>query len=372
MDPELLRYVKILTKFAVGVLALLGVYLLFTYVFPILGQILGKIPAYFMPFILAFLLALLIEPAIGFMERRLKMKRGIATLVSMLLVLGSLAMVLVYLVSRLINELISIYKIISLRSGDLSQLFIESLKQAELFYLRLNLPTELENSLQSNLYKLMSGVQDLLNSVVNILISLVANVPGYFIFLLIAIIATYFIACERPEIRDWFLRSLPESWEGKTRTVAGDMVTAFLGFVKALLILVSITGIQTIVGLKILGVEYALTIGILVGFLDILPVLGPGTIFIPWIVISFIMGQNGFAIGLLVLYVFIVTVRYILEPRIIGDNVGLHPLATLISLYVGLKVAGVVGMILGPILVILFLACRRAGVFNEWSLKRVD
>jgi sporulation integral membrane protein YtvI len=325
-----------------------------------------------MPFILAVLLALLIEPAIGFMEKRLKMKRGPATLLSMLLVLGSLATALVYLVSRLINELISIYKIMSLQSGDLSQLIVANLEKAQLFYLRLNLPTQFENSLQTNLYGLVNGIQQLLNSLVNGLISVAADLPGYFIFILIAMVATYFIARERPEIREWFLQTLPESWEGKTRRVAGDLVTAFLGFVKALLILVSITGIQTIVGLKILGVDYALTIGLLVGLLDILPVLGPGTIFVPWIIISFIVGNTGLGLGLLVLYAVITAVRYMLEPRIIGDNVGLHPLATLISLYVGLKVAGVTGIVLGPIVLIMFLACRRAGVFDRWSWKRID
>lgn len=372
MDPELLRYVKILVRFAIGVLVLIGVYLLFTWVFPILGRVFRSIPAYFMPFILALLLALLIEPAISFMERRLKMKRGPATLLSMLLVLGSLSFVLVTLVSRLFSELVSIYKMLSLRSGDLSQLIVESLEKAQLFYLRLNLPPELENSLQTNVYGLVNGLQNILNSVVNTLISLAANLPGYFIFLLIAVVATYFMACERPEIREWFLKSLPESWEGKTRTVAGDLVAAFLGFVKALFILVSITGLQTIVGLKMLGVEYALTIGLLVGLLDILPILGPGTIFVPWTIVSFIIGNTGLGIGLLVLYVVITAVRYMLEPRIIGDNVGLHPLATLVSLYVGLKVAGVAGMVLGPIMVILFLACRRAGIFDRWSWKRID
>lgn len=372
MDPELLRYVKVLVKFAVGVLALLGGYLLFTYVFPIVGDVLGSLPMYFMPFILALLLALLIEPAISFMERRLRLKRGPATLLSMLLVLGSMSLVLISLVSRLINELISIYKSLSMRSGELSRVIADSLQQAQVFYLRLNLPSELENSIQTNLYGLLSSLEKILNAVVTTLIALVANIPGYFIFLLIALIATYFIARERPEIKEWFIKTLPESWEGKTRTVATDLVTAFMGWVKAVLILTSITAIQVIVGLAILRVDYALTIGLLSGLFDILPILGPGTIFVPWIIISFFKGNTGLAIGLTILYMVIVTVRYILEPRILGDNIGLHPLATLVALYVGLKVAGVVGIILGPAVVVVFLACHRAGIFDKWSWKRID
>ncbi len=288
----------------------------------------------------------------------------------MLLVLGSLSMILVSLVSRLINELVAIYKSLSLRSGDLSQTIADSLEQAQMFYMRLNLPPDVENSVQANLYGLLTRLEHILNSVLTTLIDLVASLPGYFIFLLIALIATYFIARERPEIKEWFIKSLPESWEGKTRRVARDLVTAFLGWVKALLILTSITGILTIVGLSMLGVKYALTIGLLTGLFDILPILGPGTIFVSWIILSFVTGNNGLAVGLLILYVVMITVRYILEPRILGDNIGLHPLVTLIALYVGLKVAGVAGIILGPAVVVVFLACHRAGIFDKWSWKK--
>jgi len=372
VEPELLRYLKILVKTAVGVLALVGVYLLFTYIFPIIGDVLAALPMYFMPFILALLLALLIEPAISFMEEKIRLRRGPATLISMLLVLGSLSTILVLLVSRLIRELASIYKSLSMRSGDISQVVTDILGQVDVFYQRLALPPEVEASLQENLFRLLTYLENIINSVVTTLIDIVSSLPGYFIFLLIALIATYFIACGRPEIRDWILKWLPESWEGKTRTVARDLVGAFLGWVKAMLILTSVTAILTIVGLSMLRVNYALTIGLITGLFDILPILGPGTIMIPWAIIAFINGNTGLAIGITVLYVIIVTVRYILEPRVLGDNIGLHPLVTLMALYVGLKAAGVVGMILGPAVVVVFLACQRAGVFDRWSWKRVD
>ncbi|NLV16950.1 MAG: sporulation integral membrane protein YtvI [Syntrophomonadaceae bacterium] len=361
-----------MTKLAVGVLALLAIYLLFTYVFPILGDVAGGFPKYFMPFVLALFFALLIEPAIRFMERRLKMGRGLATIMSMLLVLGSLGLILTFLITKLINELISIYRLISVNSGDLIARILDGFQQIQLLYGQLNLPVDLEKSMQTSLAQIISGAEELLNLIVNSLITIMANVPGYFIFLMIAVVATYFMAHERPEIKAWFLRSLPPTWEGKTQTVASDLISALLGFIKAQFILVSITGLQTIIGLKIIGAEYALTIGLLVGLLDILPILGPGLVFIPWGLFAVFSGQVGFGIALLILYAVLVIVRYIIEPRIIGNNIGLHPLATLISLYVGLKAAGVIGMFLGPILVIVVLACFRAGVFDRWLWNRTD
>ena len=117
---------------------------------------------------------------------------------------------------------------------------------------------------------------------------------------------------------------------------------------------------------------YIFTIGILVGILDILPILGPGTLFIPWIIWEIISGDTGFAVSLLVLYVIISVVRQFLEPKIIGDNIGLHPLATLISLYVGLQLGGIVGMIAGPVLLVIFIACYRVGVFNRFNWRKSD
>ena len=275
------------------------------------------------------------------------------------------------LVSRLIVELIDLYKLISSHSTEIGIFIVERLQQIKLFYGHLNLPPDVEKGLEASLYRTMDTVQGGVSVLVNYLIQFVAGLPGLLVFFLIATVATYFITKERSRIRDWVLSNLPQSWEGKTQRVIRDLIAAFLGFIKAEVILVSITGLQTVIGLKILGVEYALTIGLLTGLFDILPVVGPGTIMIPWLIFELAKGNTGMGIGLLVLYVIIVAVRQILEPRIIGDNVGLHPLATLISLYVGLKMAGIVGMILGPVLVILFLSCRRAGVFEGlWFNKK--
>lgn len=96
--------------------------------------------------------------------------------------------------------------------------------------------------------------------------------------------------------------------------------------------------------------------------------IGPGTIFVPWIIWEFATGSTRMGVSLLLVYATISIVRQVLEPKIVGDNIGLHPLVTLISLYVGLQLGGLVGMILGPVSVVIFMACYRAGIFPglEW------
>ena len=101
-----------------------------------------------------------------------------------------------------------------------------------------------------------------------------------------------------------------------------------------------------------------------------MPVLGPGLVFVPWIIWEFISGHTGLGVSLLVVYTVISVVRQILEPKIVGDSIGLHPLATLISLYVGLQLGGVVGMILGPVTVVIVIACYRAGLLDKYDWRK--
>jgi predicted PurR-regulated permease PerM len=106
---------------------------------------------------------------------------------------------------------------------------------------------------------------------------------------------------------------------------------------------------------------------LVVGFLDILPILGPGALFVPWSLWEIASGNGSFGFELLVLYGIIVIVRQVLEPKIVADSIGLHPLATLVGMFVGLKAAGVMGMFLGPVILVLFQALRRAGLLPVYN-----
>jgi sporulation integral membrane protein YtvI len=148
------------------------------------------------------------------------------------------------------------------------------------------------------------------------------------------------------------------------------LLKALNGFFRAYSILITITAIITLISLKILGVKYAFTLGITVGIMDILPVFGPGAIMVPWIVWEFMTGNTGMGVSLTVVYGLISVVRQFLEPQIVGDSIGLHPLATLISLYVGLQLGGFAGMILGPVLLVIFIASYRVGLLDRFDWRQ--
>ncbi|MEM5598483.1 AI-2E family transporter [Niallia circulans] len=129
------------------------------------------------------------------------------------------------------------------------------------------------------------------------------------------------------------------------------------GFLKAQLTLVSITTVIILIGLLILRVDYAITIALLTGIVDIIPYLGTGLIFVPWIIYEIITGQIVLAIGLSVLYIIVLVQRQIMEPKILSSNIGLDPLATLIALFVGFKLFGFIGLIVGPVSLVIVTSC---------------
>jgi len=123
-----------------------------------------------------------------------------------------------------------------------------------------------------------------------------------------------------------------------------------------------------LIGLLILRIDYAITIALIAGIVDILPYLGTGIIFVPWIIYMAISGNIGLAIGLGVLYLVVLVQRQIMEPKILSSNIGMDPLATLISLFVGFKLIGFLGLIVGPVSLVILTTLYRARVFHDlWN-----
>ncbi|MEN6348051.1 MAG: sporulation integral membrane protein YtvI [Syntrophomonas sp.] len=370
MDPELQRYLKVFVKTAIVVLVLLAVYLLFIYVFPVLGKIMAHLPKLFLPFILAVLMAVIIEPVVNLFERKTRLNRSWSVIFSLLLVVGGFISFLALIISRIISDMTRLSPLVVSYSGQVSNRLISAIGDFKLFYLSLNLSPQMQATIQTQVEKGIKAASILMEQTINGMIHALAMLPNAIIFLMIATVATFFIIKDRALLRTFVLKFIPGSARSKSREVVAELFRALTGFVKAYSILISITAIITMVCLRILGIDYIVTIGIIVGLMDILPILGPGTFFIPWIAWHFATGNVRMGVSLLVVYLLISIVRQFMEPKIVGDNIGLHPLATLISLYVGLQLGGVEGMILGPVLLVIIIASYRAGIFEELNWRK--
>ena len=160
------------------------------------------------------------------------------------------------------------------------------------------------------------------------------------------------MSSDKEKIMSFITKQMPAKWMPKIINIKNNLSSVLLGYIKAQLILMAITFVEVTIGLFIIGIDYAILFGLIISFIDVLPVLGTGTILIPWALFSLITGNYSLGFSLIILYGVVLLVRQFLEPKIVGGQIGLHPLATLSAMYIGLKVLGIMGMILGPIIVL--------------------
>lgn len=328
---------------------------------PVFGQVLGKLAIAFLPFILALLIAYILEPVVTRLISVLHIRRSYAAILSLLLVISLVGFVMFVIIARLYTELSDLAI-----SWPNYNYIIEALQNnvnAIEHYIELN--PQVQSTLYSTMEGLLKSIQDWAKSGSIFLLSVLASLPGLFIVLVVSIVASLLVSASFPKVVR-FVRSLyPKRWHDSLQMITRDLGSALMGFLRAEAMLVTVTAIMTIIGLLIIGNRYALTIGVIAGFLDLLPIVGTGILFLPWIVILFMMGAIGEGLKLALIWVVTIVIRQFLEPKIMAKSIGLHPLPTLISMYVGLQLFGAVGLILGPTTVIIYEAVRKSGLLNH-------
>ena len=176
----------------------------------------------------------------------------------------------------------------------------------------------------------------------------IAGIPGLLIKLILMIISCFFFLLDYDKVIAFFVSLIPKGKEQTFETIKWYVTNTLLVYIRSYSLLFLLTYVELSIGLQILGIPYAPIIGLMIAVFDILPVLGTGGILLPWTVILFVMKNIPMGIGMFVLYLVITVIRNILEPKLVGKQIGLHPLATMISLYVGLNVIGFWGMLIFP------------------------
>lgn len=175
------------------------------------------------------------------------------------------------------------------------------------------------------------------------------SIPGLLIQIILTIVSTFYIATDYSRVVGFLKKLIPESKRALTSQALTYAESAVFAFLKSYSIIFILTFFELSIGFLILGIPYAIAIAFAIAFFDLMPVLGTGGILLPWAVILLFMGNYPLAIGILVLYLIVAAVRNIVEPRIVGSRIGLHPLATLVAMIVGMHLMGLIGMLLFPV-----------------------
>lgn len=337
-------------------LIILGVYLLI------------RLSLYCVPFIIAFILSSLIEPIVSFLEKKVKIPRKVGTVFSILLVLSVLGTILGLVISRLVKEIINVYNQINEIFGSLQLFFEAVIERVNSFYI--SLPKTISDTIDQYLADAASNAKELLTPMVNSITNFTLSLPQALVFLIVTILATYFITSDRNKIDSFLDTQLPNHWMDKTRTVMNKLFSALFGWMRAQLILMTVTFTELSIAFLVMRIENGLLFAALIAFVDALPVFGVGTFLIPWGVIELLSGNFQRGLSLLLLYIIILVIRQLIEPKIVGQQIGIHPLLTLFSMYLGLQLIGIVGMILGPVLVVIIKSVMDAAIkadgFSGW------
>jgi sporulation integral membrane protein YtvI len=316
-----------------------------------------RLALFFLPFVIAFILSSFAEPLIRLLTRKFHLKRKLAAPIILLFFLLIVVFILVLIVLKLISEAKSFI-------AAIPGFFTSVYTYLNIWISNITvpdwLPPEMLDSLGSVADNISNIITNLSVTVTNLGKSILKGAyttaisfPEILLFTIITIMATFFMASDREKISSVFLQHLPRKWVARILTLKNDMFSAIFGYLRAAMIIMLITFTELFIGLTIIGVKYSLLLALIIALVDALPVLGAGGALIPWSIITFLVGNTKLGISIFVLYLIILVVRQIIEPRIVGQQIGVHPLLTLMAMYAGLQLIGVGGLILGPIAFIL-------------------
>lgn len=308
-----------------------------------------------LPFLLGCGLASLAEPPVRGLKERLGVPRRLAAFLVVLLLSAAVFGILFLLGKLLFSQ---VQELTAKLPALLASLETPLAKlHGGLLRIAAKLPQSVAPAAAEWIDRLFAGGSVLAGTVSEWLLGFAGNVislvPDIILFLLTMILSAYLFCAERKQLSMTARRLLPEQWRKKLLAVKSRLRSTLGGYCKAQGYLLLVTLAIVAVGLLLLRRRNALLIALLIAVVDALPVFGAGTILIPWGIISFLRGQTGQAIGLLLLYAAASLTRTCLEPRFLGRQIGLNPLLTLVSLYAGFRLFGVIGMILVPVGVIL-------------------
>ena len=337
--------------------------LLATVAFVVIGWNLIR---FFMPFVIGWIIAAIASPLVNWLEKRLKIVKKLGSALIVILVLAAIILALYFGISRLASEI-----------SDLIRNFPDMYAQLEIGLRQIGdtlsgiferLPTGIQNgwnTVVQNLDQYMGNlVSNMSEPTVMAAGNIAKSVPYYLISFIVAVLSAYFFIVEREEVLAWMKRVSPESVQKRMTLVIDNLRYAVGGYFKAQFKIMGIVFLILLVGLGILGTGYFVLVAFLIAFLDFLPFFGTGTAMIPWAVYEFFMGDYKMTVALIVIYVITQAVHQLLQPKLVGDSVGLNPLVTLFLLYIGYRMGGILWMILAvPIGMVLINMCQ-AGAFD--------
>ena len=324
-----------------------------------------------MPFLVAWLVTVIIRPAINLLIEKCHFGKGISAFLVTIVFYAVFGVLLAVIGTKLIAETKTIIAGFPNYYNDKIEPFLIMVTDKILAF-SANLTPEASDIVHDVLTGFSANFESILTnasvSALKRLTTMAIRMPTVLLKVLITIIATVFIASDYPLLRRFVMAQLSERNQMLMREGRTHLVKTVGKYVRSYALIMLITFAELFIGLSIIGQPKAAMIAVLIAVLDILPVVGSGTVLIPWTIISIVTQNYSMALKIGILYITITIIRNIIEPKIVGNHVGMHPVVTLMAMVIGTYVFGPIGLLGLPIAIALFKSLNDEGiihVFNE-------
>lgn len=316
------------------------------------------------PLIVGLLTAIFLEPFVGFVQKRFKWRRKNAVLTVFVLFLLIVSAILYWTVTQLIGRIIQFSKSVPDYINSLSAMWEEI--QSFFFRSTEGMPVEVISSFETELAQFLEGIRDWVLTIVNYdtVTNLLTGIPSFLVSFIVFLIALFLFMLELLNLREMLFNRLKETTAEKVRFMASRLNKVIFGFLKAQFLVSVIIFIVSLIALFFIAPEYAIVMSLVIWVIDFIPILGSIIVLTPWFIYQFIIGDIYQGTQLAILALVLLIIRRTVEPKVMGSHIGLSPLATLIAMYIGLQLFGVLGFFIGPLILILFTSAREAGMIK--------
>lgn len=360
MIIDMSYWTRVLKRFLYVILILIGLFLAF------------KLAIFYTPFLIAFIISLIIEPAIRLIMKKLKLTRKTSSIIIFIIasgiIIGGVTWGIVSLIAEASNLLQDLNSYVE-KAYILFQNFTNRFD-----FNNTHLPNEITSIIENSTGDVLNSVSSWIRNFLTGLLNMITSIPTIAIYFVVTIMALYLICVDKVYILDQIEHHFPKRWVFKVGNHIKDLTQTLGGYLKAEATLILVSFIISLAGLYILkfakfNIEFPLLMALFIGFVDALPILGSGTVMIPWAIISGLNGDLKLGIALIILLIIMSTVRQFLEPKLVSKHIGTHPIFTLIAMYTGFKFIGILGMLIGPIILIIiknvFATLIDEGIFKS-------
>lgn len=321
---------------------------------------------YFMPFVIGWILSVIAGPLVTFLEKKLKIMKRLGSAITIILVLA-LCIGLIYLIiSQIWEEISVLIRNFPSMYHDLERGLGQIGTQGNALFERF--PEQIQNSWATLMNNLDDTASSLIGRIGEPTIEVAGNVakriPSVLIGTIVAFVSAYFFIADKENLGEWVKKVVPKSITSRLLLVGENLKYAMGGYFKAQFKIMGVVFAILLVGFTLMQIRFSILLAIAIAFLDFLPFFGTGTALFPWAIYKFLVGDYKMVAALVILYGVTQLVRQLIQPKLVGDSMGLNPLYTLFLLYLGYRVGSVLGMIFAVPIGLILLNLYQAGAFD--------